>query len=276
MTIQQALHWARRQSTALSGDPRWPSFLLADLLGVSTAQLLAAYAQQLPAAKQADYESCVRRVLSGEPLQYVLGHWTFFGREFGCDRRALIPREDTETLVRAVLDALPASPARVLDVGCGAGCIGITLKLERPGDDVALCDISAEALALAGENARALSADVALFAHDMRKPLPALPYDAIVSNPPYIAADEWARTDESVRKYEPHLALFAARNGLEYYHALACRARQSLCPGGILAVECGFAQAGKIKELFAPVCTDVTVHQDAAGIDRVILGRKNL
>lgn len=278
MTIQQALNWARRHSRALDpqADTRWPAFLLADLLKMSPAQLLAAYPRELADEQYEAYTRQARRVINGEPLQYVLGHWAFCGREFFCDARALIPREDTETLVRAALAALPRRPARILDIGCGTGCIGITMKLERPDDTVRLCDISPEALALAGENAQTLGADVELFQHDMRRTLPPPVYDALLSNPPYIGQGERALMDAAVLGYEPPQALFAGEDGMEYYHALLRRAQESLLPGGILAVECGFAQAGKIEELFAPVCAGVSVHQDTAGIDRVILGRKRI
>lgn len=247
--------------------------LLCDALGMGQARLLAQASAQLPLEAYLSYQRRIDRLAAGEPLQYVMGHWEFFGREFVCDARALIPREDTETLVRAALCAVPEAAQRVLDVGCGSGCIAITWSLERPQDETEMCDISDEALGLAGQNARLLGASVRAFAQDMCTPLARRDYTVLLSNPPYIAPGE-TDVEESVLAYEPHLALFAGEDGLEFYRALADRAAQSLLPGGVLAVECGHTQARGVKELFLPLCSGVEILRDGAGIERVVLGRK--
>lgn len=272
MTVRQAMTQAG-QRLKLPGHDKSLHWLMAHVLSCDMAGLVARYAQELTPAQQERFGGSVNGLANGEPLQYLLGQWVFFGREFLCDARALIPRPETELLVAAVLAAQGDAPARVIDMGCGGGCIGITLKLERPLWQVDMLDISPEALALSRENAQSLCACVQLLRGDMRKGL-AEKYDIIVSNPPYIAPDEWVVMDESVRRYEPELALYAPPDGMAFYHALANRAREGLRPGGLLAVECGFAQAARVAGLFAGMGA-VNIINDDAGIARVVTLRAN-
>jgi len=247
--------------------------LLLGVLGLTPSDYVLSTRRELTAAQEDALLSALNRRLSGVPLQYVLGHWEFFGREFACDARALIPREDTEPLVEMVLSKLPDDPLRVIDLGCGTGIIGITLALEKKAWQVTCLDISADALALTGENAGRLSAQVETVQGDMRVPLPGAPYDAIVSNPPYIEEGD-RETLARELDFEPDLALFGGADGLDFYRALAQRMQDSLAPHGLIAVEVGQGQAQAVAALFAPMAQEIFVEKDFAGIDRVVAAVK--
>jgi release factor glutamine methyltransferase len=183
----------------------------------------------------------------------------------------LIPRPETELLAEATLKAIPPSvPLKVIDAGCGTGCIGITLKLERPASEVVLCDISESALGLAAENAARLCADVQLIRADMRLPFPGGPYDIIVSNPPYIDAADIEGLSPTVKDHEPRLALFGGTDGLDYVRSLADRAADSLRPEGRLFIEVGYNQAEKTIAILNTIGAEAAALPDYSGIPRVV------
>ncbi len=258
-------------------DPRAARLLLEHALGMQGAALLAALDAPLSPAAQAAFEGAVARAAASEPLQYVLGSWDFYGRPFRCDRRALIPRADTETLAQAALEAMKPpgnAQAHCLDVGCGTGCVGITLKLECPAAEVTLCDISAEALALAAENAALLGADVALVQADLRASLPGGPYDVIVSNPPYINAADMAALPAQVAAHEPHLALYGGPDGLDLVRALAAHAPNALRPGGAIFIEIGYDQSAAAQTILRAALGNARAIRDLCGVERVVTARK--
>lgn len=272
MTARQAL---RQTQDCLQGagltDPRCAWLLLEHVLGCNAAALLARLEEPLCPALLAQLDQLRDRAASGEPLQYLLGCWDFYGRTFRCDRRALIPRADTETLVEAALQAIKARPSpSILDAGCGTGCVGITLKLERPDAQVTLCDISADALALARENAQALGADVTLAPADMLRALPHGPWDVIVSNPPYINAADLAALPASVARYEPALALYGGPDGLDFVRALAAHAPAALAVGGTLCMEIGYDQSPAAQAILRAVLGNAHALQDLHGVERVV------
>ncbi len=276
MTVRQWVADATRRLTqAGREDAAHLARLFAEeALDQPGALLPTLWGNPLPAGAEERLNAWLARLLAGEPAQYVLGHWNFYGREFACDRRALIPRADTETLVEAALQRLPAGPARVMDVGCGTGCVGLTLALERPHWAVTLVDISPDALALTGENAARLGADVTLTQADLLVDLPAGPWDAIVSNPPYVTAAEYAALDPLVRDHEPELALVGGPDGLLHLTALAARAREGLRPGGWLLAEIGWRQGDAVRALFAQTLGYAELIRDLGGNDRVVAARK--
>ena len=276
MTARQAFVAARQRLLAAGHQDgeAVARVLLEEALSLSPAALLAAYDRELPLGAQTRLNGWFDRVLAGEPVQYVLGHWAFYGREFRCDPRALIPRTDTETLVEAALQRGPLGPARVLDIGCGTGCVGITLALERPHWQVTLVDISPDALALARENAAALGASAELRQADLFAALPGGPYDMIVSNPPYISAGEYDALEPVVRENEPRLALLGGSDGLQHLRALAQRAGESLRPGGILLAEVGWRQSAAVQAIFTEALGNAGAIRDLNGIERVIVSRK--
>jgi len=249
--------------------------MLYGVLHLDTASYLAHRDEPLTAEQEAALQSALARRIAGEPLQYILGEWPFYGRMFACDPRALIPREDTEALVDAALEALPKDrPLRGIDLGTGTGIVGLTLAAERPLWRIACLDLSPDALALARENAARLDLTRVDFRlGDMRERLPGAPYDFIVSNPPYIRAGDLPGLAPEL-SHEPRLALDGGDDGLDFYRALAERMRDSLAPGGLIAVEVGFDQAEAVAALFAPQAETVWTRKDFAGIDRAVAARK--
>jgi release factor glutamine methyltransferase len=276
MTVRQVLNGAQLRLTAAGlEDDRAARVLLEEALGVSPTGLITALTQEMDSGRLTTFEAMVERAARNEPVQYIIGKWDFYGRTFKTDRRALVPRPETELLAEAALAAMPTGAGlRVLDAGCGTGCIGISIKLERPAARVTLIDISGEALALAGENAALLGAEVELVAADMRLKLPGGPYDIIVSNPPYINAADMAELAPVVRDHEPRLALFGGEDGLDFIRALADRAGDSLQANGAMFIEVGYDQAAVAIKLLKQAGVDADALPDYSGVLRVIAARK--
>jgi release factor glutamine methyltransferase len=220
----------------------------------------------------------LERVIAGEPIQYVVGNADFMGRIFQCDKRALIPRPETEELVEAVLAvANRATAQRIIDVGTGTGCIALTLALELPNAEVIATDISADALALARENATAHGQEsrVTFRQADLLDGLESQSADIIVSNPPYIAEVEAASLAPEIREHEPHSALFAGADGLTVIRRLVDQSRAVLRPGGWLFMEIGENQGVSVPKILEAVgFTEIEVRKDLAGHDRIAQGRR--
>jgi release factor glutamine methyltransferase len=217
-----------------------------------------------------------KRVAAGEPVQYVLGQVEFMGRVFRTDRRALIPRPETELLVEEVLkcEALwqSARPA-VTDVGTGTGCVIISLALERTNGLYMAFDTSGDAIALARENASALGADksVAFTGDDMSDVVEPAMLDAVVSNPPYVATSEWERLPRHIRDFEPRQALDGGPDGLRVTTSVVGDAAIALKPGGRIFLEIGHDQATRVRNLLEEAgFSDVSVRRDTAGHDRIV------
>ena len=197
-------------------------------------------------------EDAVQRILGGEPLAYVLGMWEFYGMELYVDKDVLIPRDDTcalaETAIKKAL-FLNQDP-RILDLCTGSGCVGLAIANRVKDARVTLADISREALAVAKKNVTAhkLSGHVTCVQVDALKAPPAFlgQFDMIVSNPPYITTREMEELDDSVRNFEPHLALWGGEDGLDFYRAIADNYRACLKPGGYLAFEFGDGQGDDV------------------------------
>ena len=202
----------------------------------------------------------VERRVAREPVAYILGRKAFRWIELNVDRRVLIPRPDTETLVEAAL-SLAARGARVHDVGTGSGAVALALKQERPDLLVSGSDASADALEVARENARRLGLDVAF---SVASGLPRGDYDLAVANLPYVREDEWDELEPEIRLYEPREALVSGADGLD-----AIRSLVDAAPAGTLvALEHAPAQAEAVRSLLRE---PRTVH-DLAGRERVTVG----
>ena len=234
------------------------------------------------------YVEAVRRAMArlvkNEPLQYVLGEWDFRKLTLKCDRRALIPRPETEELVTRVLaylKALPARPGsqslpRVIDVGTGTGCIALSLASEFPAATYVGVDVSPDAIALARENAAkcglsdAVTFVVADGLDDFDEPEA---FDVIVSNPPYIPSAECDALDPRIRNFEPRLALDGGPEGLDFYERLAMDALNLLRPGGAAFFEIGDGQGPAVQKLlFETGFSGIRVEKDYAGHDRYASG----
>ena len=200
----------------------------------------------------ADMEEATRRLLEGEPLPYVLGEWEFYGLKLQVSPHVLIPRDDTCAVVGLAINQaifLPADP-RVLDLCTGSGCIGLAIASRIKDARVTLADISKDALAVAKKNIalNKLTGRVTAVQADALGAAPAFlgKFDIIVSNPPYITGPEMAELPDSVKKYEPHLALFGGRDGLDFYRSIAVNYAKALKPGGYLAFEFGMGQGDDV------------------------------
>ncbi|MBE5785404.1 MAG: peptide chain release factor N(5)-glutamine methyltransferase [Clostridiales bacterium] len=240
--------------------------LFADALNIKEGALLLNKNEPLPDAAKEKILSMVERRLTGEPLQYILGEWEFMGLPFKVDSRALIPRQDTETLAEAAIALLKKKTGRrVLDMCCGTGCIGISLAV-LAGAEVTLADISADALALARENAAWNGINAAFVETDLFSAIKG-EYDLIVSNPPYISAKDMETLQKEVR-FEPPLALYGGEDGLDLYRRIAADYKAYLAPGGAILLEVGAGEAGDVKALLGEGAYSV---KDLCGIDRVVI-----
>lgn len=263
-------------------NPRLNAELIAGhCLGLGRMQLYLQFERPLSEAELEKLRPLVRRRGQREPLQYVLGETEFFGLKLKTDRRALIPRPETEQLVELVIarQSPEAAPARILDLGTGTGAIALALARRYPEAQVTAVDRSADALALAVENAEltALSGRVAWVESDWFEALPAqAQFDLIVANPPYLSADDTAQTEPEVRQHEPAGALTTGDpEGLEDLRKIMLGACGRLTPGGMLALETGIAQHPALLQL----ATDAGLREaesirDLSGRDRFVIARR--
>ena len=249
--------------------------LLLHTLGITRAQFYANPDREVTPKQQAAYEAAIARRLANEPIQYITGDQEFFGLALRVTPAVLIPRPETEHLVEAVLAELKSSPApRILDIGTGSGAIAIALAHHLPQAQVVATDISSAALAIARENAARhnLADRIMFFESDLLASLSG-PFDAIVSNPPYVPEADRATLHPQVRDHEPASALFAGADGLAIYRRLIPQALAALAPNGLLALEIGHGQRDAIAQLFAGWSSARFV-DDLQGIPRVALARR--
>lgn len=273
MTIGEVL---RRSADHLAargtGRPRLEAErLLAHALGLERVELYMHLDRPLSAAELDGARALVGRRAAGEPLQYVLGEWGFRRLTLRVDRRALIPRPETEALVERCLALLDGHDApRVLDVGAGSGAVALALADEHPGARVTAIDVSEEALSLARENAERTGLVVELLCHDLFAGLPGDGWDLVASNPPYVRDDELASLASEVVDWEPALALFDRG----HTEALVREAARALRPGGALAIETHEDGASGVAALLdREGYVAVRTTKDLAGRDRVVEGR---
>jgi release factor glutamine methyltransferase len=220
------------------------------------------------------YASFLERRRSGEPVAYILGHQGFWSLDLEVAPHTLIPRPDTELLVETALQLAPATPQRVLDLGTGSGAIALALASERGGWQVIGVDRIAEAVALAERNRQRLKLGNAEFRQSSWfDGLAGERFDLILSNPPYIAADDCHLGEGDVR-FEPLSALVAGVDGLDDIRQIIAQAPRHLQAGGWLLLEHGYDQAEAVRELLAAAgFTAVDSRRDLGGHQRISLGR---
>ncbi len=218
----------------------------------------------------ARFASLATRRAQGEPVAYLIGEKEFYGRSFAVSPAVLVPRPETELLVELALARLRPLPApRVLDLGTGSGCIAVTLALECPAASLLAVERSADALAVARANAQRLGARVEFALGDWYENVGG-GFDAIVANPPYVAA---ADPHLQALQQEPQHALVAGGDGLADLRRIVAGAPAHLHPGGWLAVEHGHDQAAGVRRLFALAgFVAIETHRDLAGVERVCAG----
>lgn len=224
------------------------------------------------------FQAILNRIVKDEPIQYILGYADFKGRRFKVTPDTLIPREETEGLIDIAVDYFKKhSPLRILDIGTGTGVLAITLQLLYPQSQVYGVDISKQALAVANENKAQLNADVNFIQGDLTENLPEnIVFDLIVSNPPYIGEEELAIMDESVKKYEPKLALFADNDGFAFYQRIADQIKPFMADPCLMIFEIGWQQGKKVIQIFKTQMPDATIRlaQDFNGRDRYLIIEK--
>jgi len=244
-------YWIRKATSTLSETgmdaPRLEAQILAGhAIKKDRAWILAHGETQID---EPAFEKLLNRRLGNEPLAYILGKWEFFGRDFTVDKSVLIPRQETETTVETALDAIRKKDSpNVLDLGTGSGCIAITIALERPDARVWALDISKSALATAKKNAAALGARVQFKQSDLLKSYRGPKLDLIVTNPPYVST----KIDlvPEVGEWEPAVALFGGKSGLDLMRRIAAESAEYLKPDGMLVTEIADGQGPEAKRTF--------------------------
>jgi release factor glutamine methyltransferase len=251
--------------------------LIGHALGLKRMQLYLQFERVLTEAELEKIRPLVKRRSQREPLQYIVGDTEWSGVKLKVDKRALIPRPETELLVERIVERLTSPPSRILDLGTGSGAIALALAKRYENAAVTAVDASEAALALASENAKALGlADRVLFIKsDWYVEVPAdEPYDLIVSNPPYLTTDETAAAEPEVRVHEPVSALTAADEGLADLRVIIAGAGGYLIPGGLLALETGIAQHAELSRLLMTAgFTNVESLRDLTERDRFVVAR---
>lgn len=221
--------------------------LLADLLDINSLELLNYLDKKVKEEIVELYKKKIKSLKENKPLQYVIGNVNFYGNKFLVNENVLIPRFETEELVENTLKYIDqifkTKDLKVIDLGTGSGCIGITLKKKIPSLDVTLLDISPKALEVAKENAKNLDAVVTIKENDMLKNITEK-YDIIISNPPYIKTDE--QIEDIVKNNEPHLALYAGKDGLDCYKKILNQAKKNVNKPFLIALEIGESQKDDI------------------------------
>lgn len=235
-------------------------------LGVeSRAELAANVNKKINAEQYTKLREYILRRKTGEPLQYILGFWEFMGLRFKTDARALIPRQDTETLCEEAIALIKRRGYKTcLDLCAGSGCIGISIA-NICGAKVTLADISEAALSLCRENAEANGVDVRTIKTDMLDEITDK-YDIIVCNPPYLTANDMASLQRELT-FEPANALYGGVDGLDFYRRIARDYAQRLNDGGALALEVGIYQAEEVAKMLG----GARMVKDVCGIERAVI-----
>lgn len=255
--------------------------LLSHVLRCDRVQLYMQFDKPLTLAEREQFKGLLGRRAKKEPVAYLTGEKDFFGRSFSVNSNVLIPRSDTESVIDHCKERFPdqTSSMRILDVGAGSGCIGLTLACEYPNAQVVLCDISSAALDCAMKNAERLNvldrvAFMVADAHGLQAHGEGFSeFDMVVSNPPYISSSDISSLMEDVGSFEPRIALDGGDDGLDFYRSIT---QQSICllkPKGRVVFEVGIGQSDDVSDILheAGFC-DISVRKDLGGVRRAVSG----
>jgi release factor glutamine methyltransferase len=269
--LEQASQELGTESTRLDAE-----VLLAACLGKPRSYLHTWPERSIDQRELECFEQLIRRRALGEPVAHLTGQREFWSLPLVVTPATLVPRPETETLVELALDKLPPdTPLRIADLGTGSGAIALAIATERPRCEIIATDISEQALAVARCNAEQLGLDnIRFIAGDWCESLPAGRFDAILSNPPYVAERD-PHLDSGDVRFEPRQALVAGPEGMDALRLIARCANDHLRQGGWLIVEHGCDQGEKVMQLLqAEGYSDVGTRNDGAGLSRVTLGRR--
>lgn len=278
------LYLDARRAFMLQDDPQTASLMARNLIcritGMTQEAVIADRDKYVGEDICSKMDEAVKRIMNQEPLAYVLGEWDFYGMTLQVDKNVLIPRDDTCAVTTlAIKKALfLSSNPRILDLCTGSGCIGLAIASRVKDAKVTLADISREALAVAKKNIvqQKLTGRVTCIQADaMADPVPFLgKFDLIVSNPPYITTQEMTELPQSVKDYEPHLALHGGADGLDFYRSIASKYSAALKPGAYLCFEFGMGQGDAVcKILEENGYTILERSRDYSDIERAVLAR---
>jgi release factor glutamine methyltransferase len=283
MTIGDAIAWGTSLLDESDSIPAARSrsdaiLLLRHVLGIPHAEMYAYRERPLTGLQTEAFNASLQQRLHGTPVQYITGEQEFFGLPFHVTPDVLIPRPETEHLVEAAIACLKDLPTpRIADVGTGSGAIAVSLAHALPHAEVTALDISPAALAVARQNATVnqVANRIRFLESNLLAAVAEERFDAIVSNPPYVAESERKSLPAEVREYEPAQALFAGPTGLEVYRRLIPDALALLRPGGWLMMEIGQGQRDRVRALLPDADWDaVEFVPDLQGIPRVAVARK--
>ncbi|MCG3417921.1 peptide chain release factor N(5)-glutamine methyltransferase [Oceanobacillus jordanicus] len=272
----EVLKWASLFLEEHQREARVAQLLLQHHLGKGSAQFYADMQETVPEALIERYAKDIEEhAHTGVPIQHLIGKESFYGRDFNVNANVLIPRMETEELVQHVLHSVSTdAPLNIVDVGTGSGIIAITLALELPNATVYATDLSHEALAVAQHNATQLGAEVTFSQGNFLQPLQDanVVVDVLVSNPPYIARSEATTLSDTVKNFDPELALYAEEEGLAAYREIVKQAKGVLKHEGMMAVEIGHSQADAVTALIKQEFPSYQVRtvKDINGKDRII------
>ncbi len=274
-----SVYTSRLEKTGVDSPALCARMILGEALGMDRAGLVVHAEMAVGEAARAACEKMLARREKGEPMAYILGRKEFYGRDFSIRPGVLVPRPETELLVELALNKLPLNENLLFaDLGCGSGCILVTLLLEARNWRGVGVDISEAALEVIRENisVHKLESRAGLLDADFTKdPFPAESLDFIVSNPPYISSEDYKTLGFEVKNFEPRLALESGPEGLDHPRQVVEAAGKILKPGGRLFMEIGSEQGAAAINLFSgKIWAGLELVPDLAGLDRVVAARK--
>jgi release factor glutamine methyltransferase len=278
LTIEELLNKAQQELTEAKIDtPRLDAeILLARILEKPRTYLMTWPEREVESEAAQKFQTWMGRRLNCEPVAYILGDQEFYGHLFKVSPAVLIPRPETEHLVEKALDwcrAKELKTPKILDLCTGSGCVGLTVALEIPGAEVTLSELSPEAKSVALQNRddHGLQGRVQVLEGDLFEPInPGQSFDLILANPPYVEESYLDQMQKDVRDYEPHLALFAPEDGLSLIRRIIAQSPGFLKPGGLLALEIGAGQSGRVNALWGQSWKSSGIIKDLSGHDRTV------
>lgn len=270
--MYEALQWASSFLKKANRDENAGELLLRHFTNMSRAQLFANVREDLPQDQWDVFEKAVHEHVKGTPVQYIIGFEEFYGRKFIVNEQVLIPRPETEELVYETLKRINKRELKVVDIGTGSGAIAISLKLEQPSLAVYASDIAEESLKVARENAGLLGAEVEFVQGDLLQPFRGQKFDVVISNPPYIPVSDIETMSVVVTEHEPHRALFAGEDGLDFYRRFMMELPEVIAPHALVGFEIGAGQGEAVADLFKKAFVNVKVEvlNDINGKDRMV------
>ncbi|PID23922.1 peptide chain release factor N(5)-glutamine methyltransferase [Sporosarcina sp. P7] len=275
-TILESVQQAQRLLREREMDTHAAEIAMRFVTGMSQANYLASFREHIADETSSRYLAIITELLTGKPIQYILGEESFYGYLFEVNEHVLIPRPETEELVHYALQRanhlFEDRVIQVADIGTGSGAIAVAFKKERPTAKVTATDFSETALEVAKRNAERNEADITFMQGDMEEPLKSQKWDIILSNPPYIAEHEKSVMSPTVYDFEPQTALFAEEEGLYFYRRLAENLSPLMNHPALIGFEIGYQQGAIVQEYLQKSFPEATVEivQDINKKDRMI------